>query len=320
MKRGCLRFVGYFLLVLILLLGYWSWSTNRQIAASEQYEASAGAPGTIIDVNGYALHVQRLGDPSNPPLVLLHGFGVHAGLFWGQFAEILAQDTYVIVPDLLGLGHSERVLEPTDAYSHAGQAQLVAELMAQIDVETADILGTSYGGGIAAQMALAHPQRVQRLVLIAPQVYALGGGFFEALGGLPLGIGRALTWQAQGAGPLSQNLATLGCNGGGYCPPTAELAQRQRLAEIQGTTDAFLAITATPRNARIPDEISAINNETLILWGTADSILPYDEFAQRLAGELPNATLLTLDGLGHSPYKEQPQETADLVLKFLDQN
>ncbi|MEM7111717.1 MAG: alpha/beta hydrolase [Chloroflexota bacterium] len=317
MKKGCFRFVIYFVLLLVLLVGYWSWSTNRQIAASEQFEATAAAPGMIVNLHGYDIHVQTLGEPTNPPLVLLHGFGVHAGLFWGEFAELLAEDSFVIVPDMLGFGHSERVTEPNRFYTHAGQAQLVADLLAELKIQTADILGTSYGGGVAAQLALDRPQRVNRLVLIAPQVYDLGGGFFETLGTLPLGVGRALTWSAQGAGPLAQQLASLGCDGDGYCPPEAELAQRQRLAEIEGTTDAFMAITNTPRDARFPAELSSIGNQTLIVWGTADSILAYDEYAQRLADELPNARLVALDGVGHAPYKDVVGETAVLVNEFL---
>lgn len=319
--KGCLR-IGLYLilgmvgLILVLVLG-WSWNTNRQLEASEQFAAAEDAPGQIIPVANYDLHVQTLGDAANPPLLLIHGFGVEGGAYWDEFAVDLAQDHYVIMPDLLGFGHSERVAEPVAAYSHTGQAELLAGLLDGMGVGTVSVIGASYGGGVAAELALAQPERVEHLVLIGAQTYELGGGFFETLVTLPLGLGRAMTWTAQGAGPRSEALATMGCGeGGGYCPSEAELADRLRLAQIEGTTDALVAFTNTPDNARIPAALGDIQQHTLLIWGEVDSTIPLEN-GLRLDKDIPDSELIVMPGLNHSPYKEAPQETATLVRSFL---
>lgn len=316
MKRTLLTILAGFFLIVLIGLGYWSWSTNRQVDASENREVTAGAPGRFVTVDGYQLHVQTLGDPAAPPLLLVHGFGIVAGQYFDTLGEELARDFYVIVPDLLGFGHSQRVTEPVAAYSHAGQAALLDSLLTELGVEQTPVVGHSYGGGVAVQLALDHPQRVERLVLIAPQVYTVGGGIFETLVTLPFGLGRALTWTSQGAGPRAEMLATFECDSG-YCPTGEELQLRQQLAEIENTTDALLAFTATPDDARFPGELPQVDRPVLILWGTADTTVPYADNADRLAADLPNGELISLEGLGHSPFKQVPVVIADLIREWL---
>jgi pimeloyl-ACP methyl ester carboxylesterase len=100
------------------------------------------------------------------------------------------------VPDLLGFGHSQRVELPAHEYSHAGQAALLAQLVQELGLKSVDAAGSSYGGGVAAQLALDFPGMVRRLVIVDGQVYELGGGLFQAMGRLPWGIGSALTRKA----------------------------------------------------------------------------------------------------------------------------
>ncbi|MCA9969476.1 MAG: alpha/beta hydrolase [Anaerolineales bacterium] len=318
--RGCLRrllqLLGGGLLILLLLIGGWSWLTNRRVAASEIYPAAADAPGQFLTIDGYRLHVQTFGDPAAPPLLLVHGFSVGGGSDWANLAAALQGDYYLIVPDLLGFGHSQRVTEPVPAYSHAGQAALLVGVLDALGVAETAVAGHSYGGGVAVQLALDAPARVSRLILVDAQVYDVGGGFFQALGNLPLGIGRAITWSTLGAGPQAELLARSSCAGGGECPTDAYLARRQRLAQIEDTTAALLAFNQTSRDARIPADVPQVTQPALVIWGEADPIIPLAN-GERLAAELPTAELHTLPGAGHSPQLFLPRQVADLVRAFM---
>ncbi|MDJ0755404.1 MAG: alpha/beta hydrolase [Ardenticatenaceae bacterium] len=321
--RSCIQYIIYAAIANTLifgaLIGYWSWSTNNLLAANEVYDAAQDVPGEIYAIEGYNIHVQTMGDPQNQPLLLIHGFGVEGGLFWGEFAELLAEDYYLIMPDLLGFGHSERVITPDDGYTHAGQVEILAGVLDELQISQANVLGNSYGGGLAAQMALDYPEKVNQIVLIAPQVFDLGGNFFQSLVSIPFGIGRAMTWSAQGGGPRADNLARMGCeDGSNYCPSQEELNRRRRLADIDGTTDALIAFSTTPPDARLPEDLSEIDKHVLVIWGPGDTVISYADYSSRVIDALPSAELIVMDGHGHNPYKTGPDEAAAYVKEFLE--
>lgn len=318
-RRG-LQIVGLLLIILIILSGIGLALVNRQIDLSETDDATANAPGRFAMLQGYQIHYQLLGDPAaGQPVLLVHGFGVPGGAEWRRLAPLLAADRPVIIVDLLGFGHSERVSAPVPALSHRGQAALLVDLLDTLGVTAVDVIGASYGGGVAAQMALDAPDRVDRIVFVDGQVYDLGGGFFGVLGGLPLGIGRAIGWSFQGASPSAEQIAASFCQQGAFCPQEGAdgWADLRPFARIKGTADTLVAFSRTPLEARIPAEISAITQPALVIWGSADTIIPPKQ-GERLAAELPNAQLHILPGLWHTPHLEAPDQVYSLISAFLD--
>ncbi|MEU8797025.1 alpha/beta hydrolase [Spirillospora sp. NPDC048819] len=112
-----------------------------------------------------ALHVHRYGDPSGPPVVVLHGVSGH-GARWRRTAERHLADRLVLAPDLRGHGRSPHE-PPWTVERH------VADVLAVLDaegIERADLVGHSYGGMIALHLARTAPRRVRRLVLLDPAI------------------------------------------------------------------------------------------------------------------------------------------------------
>lgn len=313
--RTILSLIGIVLLVLLLAIIAWVAYSNNLISTTETLSAE-GAPGQFFEINGRTLHARIVGDlsaPSDvPPVLVIHGFAASSD-FWYPWAEGLQAEHNLIVVDLLGFGYSERVTEPSEDYSHQGQAALLYGLLNALNVPQVDIVAHSYGGAIAAQLALEHPESVRRIAFIAAQTYDVGeGGGNQALGTMPFGIGRAVTFNILGAGPLSAVIAQSLCPG---CDPSTFDA-RLRTARIQGTTDALIAFSQSPRISRLPDDLPQVDQPSLVIWGDQDNIVPL-RYGEQLADEIDAVEFIIYPGAGHVPFFDYPAEVLDKVLSFL---
>ena len=115
-------------------------------------------------VEGVRLHWAELGRANGTaPLVLLHGLN-DSHLTWKHVAPTFAHNRRVLMPDLPGHGMSER---PDASYELGWHARIIAKWFEQVGVELADVVGHSYGGGVAQMLLLECPARVRRLVLVA---------------------------------------------------------------------------------------------------------------------------------------------------------
>ncbi|MFI5799507.1 alpha/beta fold hydrolase [Streptomyces sp. NPDC051677] len=119
-------------------------------------------------VNGLEMYYEVHGsdDGKRRPLVLLHGGVLTVGLSFAAVLPTPAADRHVVAPELQGHGHTadtDRALTPADLASD------VVALLDELGIEQADVLGFSLGGLVALQLALAHPERVGRLVLASTQ-------------------------------------------------------------------------------------------------------------------------------------------------------
>src|SRR5256712_12902551 len=115
-------------------------------------------------VDGVRIHFQEAGDESAPSVILIHGF-ISSNLVWSDvFLPLAVAGFRVIAPDLPGYGYSDK---PSDGeYTIEFQARAVLGLMDRLEIERATIVGASYGGAVAASMALDYPERGERLVLV----------------------------------------------------------------------------------------------------------------------------------------------------------
>src|SRR6185503_696173 len=115
-------------------------------------------------VGGLSIHYQDAGDEQAPAMILIHGF-ISSNLVWSDVFLPLAEAGFrVIAPDLPGYGYSDK---PNDGrYTINAQAHAVLRLMDRLGIEKATIVGASYGGAVAATIALDYPERVERLVLV----------------------------------------------------------------------------------------------------------------------------------------------------------
>lgn len=308
-------------LAAVMALAAVSAGANSTIDATETLVPRDVAPGRIVNVDGYAMHVRLVGDPlrdpTGAPLVLIHGFASSSDEF-RKIEAALAVSRSLILPDLLGFGYSQRVTKPVAAYSHRGQAALMKGLLDQLGVGAVDVLGSSYGGAIAAQFVLDDPGRVRRIVFVDGQLYDTGSGgppgWVMAL--LPFRLGRVVTWSLLAGGPGQAALLGSACVDPAACAEGMDPVWRVQATRVRGTTDALLAFSSAPRDVYAVSDLSRISIPALAIWGEQDKLVPLDR-GQRLASALPNARLEVIAGVGHVPHLERPAAVIPLLLAFL---
>ena len=107
------------------------------------------------------VHYQEAGEPDAPAMILIHGFAA-SNLVWSKVLLEFAEAGFrVIAPDLLGYGYSEKPRELD--YTIARQAEMIVSLMQRLGIERAVLVGSSYGGAIAATIALDHPESGRKI-------------------------------------------------------------------------------------------------------------------------------------------------------------
>ena len=146
-------------------------------------ERRAKTPGEIAELPQGRTHFRWYGEPGNPVLVCVHGLTT-PGYVWSRVAPQLAEMGYhVLTYDLLGRGWSDRPMGPQDARFFTTQ---LADLLEALDVEgPVTLFGYSMGAAIASAYAAEHPDRIEKLVLVAP----------AGMGGYPAGLTR---WMRDG--------------------------------------------------------------------------------------------------------------------------
>src|SRR6476661_9172829 len=161
---------------------------------------STSATQRTISAAGKEIFVAEAG--SGPPVVLLHGGGPGAsGLSnFSRNIDALAEHFRVIVPDLPGYGRSVKGVDQDDPFGYL--ADMIRGLLDELGIDTAHLIGNSYGGAAALRLALDTPRRVGRLVLMGP------GGIGTTRGVPTAGLKRLLSYYG-GDGPSREKLETL---------------------------------------------------------------------------------------------------------------
>jgi len=235
-------------------------------------------------------------------LVFLHGSW---GLTWDPFLDELTRSFTVYAPEHPGTSPDA----PDDIYHLDGLWDLVLcydELLTTLGLDEVAVVGHSFGGMVACELAAAYPRRVQRLVLIDPL------GFWRD-------DERVVNWMMLNPADLPGYIFrdpqgdAAGRLLGPSEPAEAAAAARLRLQWAMGTTGKF--IWPLPDKG-LKKRIHRVTAPTLVVWGKEDRLVPFvyaDEFVQRIAG----ARLQTIGGAGHAPQLEEPQTVARMVREFL---
>ena len=285
---------------------------NLQIARLETRTPDEGAPGRMLTIDGHRWHVVVDGDPvqdpTGAPILLVHGFAVAGLQTFEPWASEQLRGRSLILPDLLGYGHSERIPTAGPWYSLQGYSDGLVALLDQLGVRQVDIVSHSFGGSVALRFALDHPERVRRIVFISAAIY-VEPSVAEGIVQLPLGIGRAVTWHAFGAGPWSINV--LGCRDRG--------CQWSELAKIRDTTDTLRAMMRSTREypgaEDLMRDLPGLRFRPLVIWGRRDNIVPLAQ-GERLAAAT-GGRLVIIDNSVHMPHLREPERVGGLVREFL---
>jgi pimeloyl-ACP methyl ester carboxylesterase len=278
-------------------------------------EQLAGADSQFIEINGLTVHVKTMGQGESV-FVLLHGFG--ASLFsWHAVMEPLSRYGTVIAYDRPAFGLTERPMEWTDQNPYGLQASvdLLLGLLDHFNFQKAILVGNSAGGTVAMQFHLQHSERVQALILVDPAVYEGGGpSWVRVLGRTP---------QMQHLGPLfvrSIQKSGLELTKTAWHDP-AKITQETRDGYTQplkadNWDRALWYFTLASQPGDLPERLSEFTLPVLVITGDDDRIVPTAN-SVRLAGELPNATLVVIQDAGHVPHEEQPAAFMQAVDDFL---
>lgn len=262
--------------------------------------------------SGLRLRVIESGPETGTPLILIHGWGACVYTFRHQLNPQCGLDRRVIAFDQRGHGLSDK---PTVRGSYATKALVddVRDLMDALQVDRADILGHSLGGGVALHFTLAHRARVRRLVLAAP----IGITSVE----LPR-IGHWLTprFTDRFARFLTPRLLTDLLLRWTYGDP-GRVTERD-IDEYWAPSqfpDYYRAARALlgefDWNALDARQLASLGHESLVILSTADRLI---RGAESAVTSIPQAKLVELEGAGHLGVEECPEEFNRAVRSFLE--
>lgn len=271
----------------------------------------AGLPAErFLEVDGHQVYVEQSG--AGEPVVLLHGFGASTYL-WRKVAPVLAESHRVIALDLNGFGYTERPKDPS-YYTREGQERTILGVLDRLGIERAHFIGHSYGGGITLFVAARHPERVRSIVLVdstapiypearrsrAASSRTLDGLFARLLVLRPAMIRRSLRGSFH-----DDSLVT----------PELVRAYLERL-KIQGVGDAYYGLSAPNPAPVYPVDLAKIGLPSLFVWGAEDTLVKAD-VGRQIAARLPGSRFHAIEGAGHVPMEEKPEELLAVVLPFL---
>ena len=271
----------------------------------------------FLELHGDRVAYQDVGT-GDDALLLIHGMAGSSET-WRAVLPQLSKKYRVIAPDLLGHGQSAK---PRSDYSLGAFAVLLRDLLGELGVTRATVIGQSLGGGVAMQFAYQHPDYCQRLALISSGGLGPDVGWTLRLLSAP---GAELLLPVIAPPPVvtaGNKLRSWFSASGIQSPRGAEMwSAYSSLADSQ-TRQAFLRTLRSVVDYR-GQSVSALNRlhltadlPTMVIWGDQDRIIPI-EHGYALRDARPGCRLEVLAGVGHFPHVERPADVVELLDEFI---
>ncbi len=279
------------------------------------FDSIQRAPVRSVLVDGHQIAYLESGE--GPPVILVHGLGGSMWQ-WEYQQSALAASHRLITLDLLGSGLSDK---PDMAYHPDQIVEFVRTFMDQLGIDRAALVGNSMGAGVVIGMALVHPDRVDRLILIG----GMPQGVREKLGS-PL-IRRALdtwapTWLVRlgnwlvGRSFTEKLLRQVVHDPGVLTPLVIDRSYRGR--KRPGLIPPLMALAGNLPlwEAGFALKLHEIRQPTLVIWGAEDRIFP-PEVGRELHEIIPGSSLAMIPEAGHIAQWERPEAVNPILLEFL---
>ncbi|MGW7099791.1 alpha/beta fold hydrolase [Streptomyces sp. NPDC054838] len=263
-----------------------------------------------------SLHYHEAGPADGPALVLLHGGGPGAS-GWGNFAANLphfAQHFRTLIVDQPGYGRSDLPEPDRDYFSYSARA--VVALMDELAVPRAQFLGTSLGGGVAARIAVDHPERAAKLLLNAP-----AGISFNLFSPAPSEGLRKLIEFGGSPEPTREQMRTFLTTLVHDPSRVTEALVEERYARATeerarlGSARTAASFAKWPEGAQLWREAHRISCPVLLTWGREDRVAPLDGAFVAL-GAIPDARLHVFPRCGHLVQSEAAEDFQRLATGF----
>jgi pimeloyl-ACP methyl ester carboxylesterase len=268
----------------------------------------------FVNVDGIRIHYQEFGDDTRPAMLLIHGYTASAYVWRHCVHSFVDAGFYVLAIDLVGFGYSEK--PRWFEYSIDAQARIVERFLDHLGIGRASLVGSSYGGAVAATLALDYPERVDKLVLVDAVINDdLKKHPILRLVEVPV-VGEMITpfladsyalhrWR------MSSSLA----------PCNLSLVTNDRINAIRrplSAADGHHSLLATSRNwhaGRITRDAHLISQPTLIVWGEDDTVIPASD-GERLHEAISDSRFVLIKNSGHIPQEERSEVFAAVVSDF----
>jgi pimeloyl-ACP methyl ester carboxylesterase len=230
-------------------------------------------------------------------VLFLHGAG---GLFWDPLLDALAASYRVVAPEHPGAGSSQGLEHVHDLWD---LVLYYDELLDVLGIERAHVVGHSFGGMVAAEVAATSPERVERLVLIAPIGFWHDEHPIPELTTIPPSEMPRLVL-ADPDGPLAALMAP---------PAPDDLEALYRAGQTIAAVNQFIW--------PLPDKglgrrLYRVKAPTLVVWGTEDGLV-HPAYAEDFRDGIRGAAVLLVEGAGHLPHLEQAATTIPAITSFL---
>lgn len=273
---------------------------------------------TIV-VAGKPIFVTEAG--TGPAVVLLHGGGPGAtGVSnYSRNIDALAQNFRVIVPDMPGYGRSVKGVDQDDPFGYL--AEMIGGLLDELAIETAHLIGNSYGGSCALRLALEAPARVDKLVLMGP------GGIGTTRGAPTAGLKSLLAYYG-GDGPSREKLAAfirtyLVYDGASVADDLIDLRYAASIdpdvvanPPLRRPSGLMALRTLWRMDLTRDQRLSRLTTPTLVLWGRDDKVNK-PSGGPMLVNLMPNANLVVTAHTGHWMQWERAELFNRIVTEFL---
>ena len=298
----------YLLLAGIVACVYLVWTPDKNF--DELTKKYALAPSQFMTIAGTRLHYRDTGNKNSPALIFLHGFGssLHT---WEAWASTLEQDYRVIRLDLPGFGLSGE--NEKNDFSDAHDIAVILGLLDALEVQKASFIGNSLGGKLAWRIASAHPNRVEKLVLISPDGFASEGFEYDK----PTPVSWMLTAMRLALPKPILKMSLLPAYADPHSLSSAMLDRYYDLMcapKVRKNIVARLNQTVLKNPAPL---LKTIQADTLLMWGEEDGMIPIAN-AQDYLKLIPKVRLEILTKTGHLPQEENVQQSLRVLKKFLD--
>jgi pimeloyl-ACP methyl ester carboxylesterase len=269
--------------------------------------------GRFLTAGGYRLHYRDDGPSTGPVVVLIHGFAAWSFSWRQQITALNAVGFRTISIDQIGYGASER--PAALVYATDQHALYHVAVLETLGIQRCQIVGHSFGGRIALQMALLAPERVESLALICPEAIATERPPIAAVAALPV-LGQALAFYSLSPQLVRTGLAMLSGSDTWLTP--AVVAGYAAPLSVRGSALAQVWQARSPKDGilPVPQNLSAIRQRTVLLWGERDPVFPLQE-GQKVEASLPNAGLIVYPGVGHLPHEEACDSVTHALRTFL---
>jgi pimeloyl-ACP methyl ester carboxylesterase len=252
---------------------------------------------SFLELRDGRFKVRLLDAGEGDPVLFLHGAG---GLFWDPMLDAVSAGHRVVAPEHPGAGDSQGLEHVEDLWD---LVLYYNELLDRLELPRVSILGHSFGGMVAAEIAANNPERVNKLALIAPIGLWLDDHPVPDISGVPPERIPELVL-ADPQGPVAALM------------PAPDPSNPESLFKAAMTLASILQFIWPLPDKGLSKRLYRVKAPTLLVWGAQDKLVD-PAYGEAFAAAIAGARLEVIDGAGHLPNLEQPERTIGLLTEFL---